>query len=156
MRIIVEGADGSGKTTVVNYLAEKFNCDVVHMTRWGSRNPFDYISKLYLNNVILDRSFISEVIYKQAFGLTPKISLKEFNDLMKTADDKDWKIIFLTAPTNELEKRLKTRGDEDDEIIKKIEVIDRLYRRYSEVCNIPIFDTTKANYLNDIMEELIK
>lgn len=156
MRIIVEGADGSGKTTVVNHLAKEFNCDVVHMTRWGSRKPYDYRSKIQLNHIILDRSFISEIIYKQAFGLRPEICFDTFNDLMNDAMRHNCKIIILTAPIETLKERLKIRGDEDSEIIKNIEFIDRLYRSYAMSYGIPIFDTTDANYLNDIMEEIEK
>ena len=156
MKIIVEGADGSGKSTVVNYLARTHNCDVVHMTRWGSRNPYDYKSKHCLNNIILDRSFMSEMVYKQAFGLKPQISFEEFDELMKDAKNRDCKIIILTAPTETLKSRLRIRGNEDEEIIKNIGFIDNLYRSYAMVYDIPIFDTTEMGYLSNITEEIMK
>jgi thymidylate kinase len=156
MRIIVEGADGSGKTTVVNYLAKEFECDIVHMTRWGSRLKKDYLDKLKLQNVILDRSFMSEMIYKQAFGLVPQISFGVFDELFTKAKREDWKIIILSAPIDILKERLTNRGDESSDIIKNISLIDHLYRVYGTTCNVPVFDTTDPNYLESIMEEIKK
>lgn len=65
MLILVEGADGSGKTTLVNKLNEHF--PVMRINR-----NYDNVKKFYdkliaLNeNIVLDRSFITDVVYRLA------------------------------------------------------------------------------------------
>lgn len=154
MKVIVEGADGVGKSTIVNGLAEKYNCDIVRMTRWGSRNKKDYQDKLCLDNIISDRSFLSEMVYKQAFGLQPELSFSAFGTLIHIAKKQRWKFIILTAPVDVLKQRLINRGDEEDEIIKNIGFIDHLYRIYATSCNLPIFDTSKSHVMNEMRKEL--
>ena len=154
MKVIVEGADGVGKSTIVNNLAKTYNCDIIQMTKWGSRRFTDYGAKLMLDNVISDRSFLSEMIYKQAFWLQPELSFGEFNKLIYDAKEQRWKFIILTAPIDILTQRLIDRGDEEDEIIKNIEFIDHLYRIYATTCNLPIFDTSKSFVMNEIRKEL--
>lgn len=154
MKVIVEGADGAGKSTIVNNLAETYNCDIIQMTRWGSRRFTDYGAKLTLDNVISDRSFLSEIVYKQAFGLQPELSFGTFSTLMHIAKEQRWKFIILTAPVDVLKHRLIARGDENDEIIKNIGFIDHLYRIYATSCNLPIFDTSKSHDINEIRKEL--
>ena len=127
MKIIVDGADGTGKSTVVEFLAKKYNCDVIHMTKWGSRDPNDYVAKLDLNNIVSDRSFLSEMVYKQAFGLIPAISFGTLEFLLNVARKKGWKFITLTGPIETIKRRLVDRGDESPEIIKNIGYIDYLY-----------------------------
>lgn len=152
MRIIVEGADGVGKSTVVEYLAKKYNCDIIHMTAWGSRDYCDYHAKLSLNNVISDRSFLSEMVYKQAFGLQPKLTFTQLDALMNHVKENDWKFIILTAPVDVLKQRLHERGNESEDIINAIELIDHLYRIYGTTYDIPIIDTSNKFYMDDIEE----
>ena len=154
MKVIVEGADGVGKSTIVNNLAKTYNCDIVQMTKWGSRRYTDYSAKLTLDNVIFDRSFLSEMVYKQAFGLQPELSFGEFDRLIHDAKGQQWEFIILTAPVDVLTQRLINRGDEEDEIIKNIGFIDHLYHLYATSCNLPIFDTSKSHVMNEIRKEL--
>lgn len=156
MRIIVEGADGTGKTTVVNHLAKKYNCDVIHMTAWGSRKVEDYVDKLHLNNVVSDRSFLSEMVYKAAFGLRSQISFTSLDTLMGEVLCQGWKIVILTAPQNILKNRLEKRANEDDEIVQNIGLIDTLYKHYGIHYDIPIIDTSTNFYMDEIEEVIEK
>lgn len=124
------------------------------MTKWGSRNPLDYKAKLKLNNIISDRSFISEMIYTTAFGLMPRITLKNLNEFMELAEKQDWKFIILTAPIQDIKNRLINRGNEDQAIIENIAYINELYQIYSRLLHIPIVDTSKVDYLNEIVKEI--
>ena len=65
MLILVEGADGSGKTTLVNQLSEYF--PVMRINRSN-----DHIKEFYDNltcmneDIVLDRCFITDVVYRLA------------------------------------------------------------------------------------------
>ena len=124
------------------------------MTKWGSRNPLDYKAKLKLNNIISDRSFISEMIYTTAFDMMPRITLKNLNEFMELAEKQDWKFIILTAPIDDIKNRLINRGNEDQAIIENIDYINELYQIYSRLLHIPTVDTSKADYLNEIVKEI--
>ena len=65
MRIIIEGCDGVGKSTLALSLAKKYKCDIIHMTAWSPKVLSSYINRLKNKNIILDRSFISEVVYSK-------------------------------------------------------------------------------------------
>lgn len=65
MLILVEGADGSGKTTLVNQLSADF--PTLRINR-----SCDHVKEFYDNltcmkeNIVLDRSFITDVVYRLA------------------------------------------------------------------------------------------
>lgn len=73
--IVVEGPDCSGKSTLCNQLAELSGGKVIHMTYRFKNNMFEYntavlrqtakLSKEKL--VILDRSYLSEIVYAKVF-----------------------------------------------------------------------------------------
>ena len=66
-RIIVEGADQQGKSTLCKFLSDKLGFNVVHFGK--PSEDFDYI-KDYLvpPKTICDRSFLSEVVYSKIIG----------------------------------------------------------------------------------------
>lgn len=65
MLILVEGADGSGKTTLVNQLNEYFPTLRINM---GNDHIPDFYDNLIdmQEDVVLDRSFITDVVYRLA------------------------------------------------------------------------------------------
>lgn len=84
MLILVEGADGSGKTTLVNQLGEYFP------TMRINRNN-NHIKELYDNltcmneDIVLDRSFITDVVYRLALddGIgTDGLLLPQINEIL--------------------------------------------------------------------------
>ena len=65
MLILVEGADGSGKTTLVNQLNEYFPTLRINM---GNDHIPDFYDNLTCmgEDIVLDRSFITDVVYRLA------------------------------------------------------------------------------------------
>lgn len=77
--VVLEGADGTGKTSIAKYLEENYNAYVIHRT-WSPDlekvmddylldSVNDAISVLQAHNrmVVIDRSFLSEWIYSKVF-----------------------------------------------------------------------------------------
>lgn len=63
-RIIIEGADQQGKTTLCNLLQEKLGWDVMHFGK--PFEGFDFIKDYKLpEHTISDRNFLSEVVYSR-------------------------------------------------------------------------------------------
>jgi hypothetical protein len=73
--IVLDGPDGSGKTTLANYLKEHHGARVLHLTyRWKDRMPLYHYAAIkwaikHSQNqlVVLDRWWMSEVCYANAY-----------------------------------------------------------------------------------------
>ena len=74
MLVLVEGVDGSGKTTLVRKLFEKGYC-CKRVFRNGNKEARKFYNYAYRDGiVVLDRSFISDYVYRQT-DLQPREDL---------------------------------------------------------------------------------
>ena len=120
--LIIEGLDGTGKTTLVNDLL-KHNYKLV--------KPNDKIDSQYIkyknliensdNKSVSDRSFISEMVYGKVLSGKTKLSEEEFNNLISTYSKYKTQIIYLYASKETL---LKRRNDD----LKDKQVLELLYQ----------------------------
>ncbi|MEG1008965.1 MAG: hypothetical protein RSF67_03970 [Clostridia bacterium] len=126
--VIIEGIDGVGKTTLVDYFVQngmnKFHFD------YDSKN-MDLITK-YMNilkfetqQLILDRSFISEMVYGPVIRGKCKLTIEDYKDLLIQYEKVGTSIIYLSAPKEILLSRRK--NDSND-----FEVIKNFYDELSE------------------------
>jgi thymidylate kinase len=153
MRIIVDGPDGAGKTTVVEQLADHYECDIIHMTEKGSKAIKDYVAKANLDNIVSDRSFLSEDVYSRVFKRTSKITLSDTVELYKYYRKLGWKIIILDASPEVLATRLNLRGDEDEHKIQNIAKLRDKYLRIAHLLEIPVINT-EVDTISDIINKL--
>ena len=139
MLIIVSGSAGVGKNTVITALLEKYsNIKLMQTcttrpprnTDESMHNPYMYVSRKDFENKIKNNElFEHEEIHENFYGVLNS-SLEEIKKMenhyikdigvlgqikLKRAlkDDVEVVSIFLTAPKEELIKRLKARGDHD-------------------------------------------
>ena len=128
--IIVEGMDGVGKTTLVDYL----------VTQDMSKHHFDYDSKnldlmtKYMkllenetDDLVLDRSFISEMVYGPVLRGASKLQLIDYKELLLAYQSVGLFIIYLTAPKNELLKRRKNDCSDYSNLAKYYDDLNRQY-----------------------------
>lgn len=148
MRIILEGCDGSGKSTLSEFLASKYACDIIHMTRWSDKSFDTYVKKLSLNdNIIFDRCFISEYVYSKIFNRKTEITDEKIELLLDLSTYLNYNIYILTCNNDQLIKRLKERNNETDIIIDNVIKINDEYLNFARKYNI---QTVKEN-LNEII-----
>lgn len=155
MKVILEGCDGTGKTTLAKLLAERYGLDICHCTQHDPADYNFYLHTMRKENIVWDRHTLGELIYPNVFGRTPKLCVAEARELMIIAQQLGVKIFILTADIEVIKSRLINRGSEDDRILNKIEEIDSEFRRLGEQFHIPVIDTSSMT-LNDIyklMEE---
>ena len=139
MLIIVSGSAGVGKNTVITELLEKYpNIKLMQTcttraprnTDWDMHNPYIYVSRKDFENKIKNNElFEHEEIHENFYGVLNS-SLEEIKKMenhyikdigvlgqiklnRELKDDVEVVSIFLTAPKEELIKRLKARGDHD-------------------------------------------
>lgn len=143
MKIILEGANGTGKTTLAKLLADKYGLDICHCTR---NDPADYDFYKHTarkENVVWDRHMIGELIYPEIFNYDPQIGTESARLILAYAREAKAKIFVLTANINTIKKRLKNKGEEFPEVIENIEKINNRFLFYAEMFHIPIIDTSK-------------
>lgn len=131
--LIIEGIDGVGKTTLVEYL-QSYGMKKYHFD-YDSKNMdlFTKYMKVLLEDnseLVLDRSFISEMVYGPVIRNKCKLSIEDYTKLLVAYKNTGAKIIYLTAPKDVL---LKRRNDEksDYEIITNY--YEELNKKYDEI-----------------------
>ena len=152
MKIIIEGADGTGKTTLAKILADKYGLEICHCTQHDPADFYFYRETLRKENVIWDRHTIGELIYPLIFDRKAKITDVEAKAVIDIAKSEDVKIFVLTAPIETIYKRLRAREkDEHPKILANVSLIDGAFKECAKRMGVPIIDTTNMT-LNEIFE----
>lgn len=149
MRIILEGADGVGKTTLANILSFKYGLDICHCTQHDPADFHFYKESVRKNNVIWDRHTIGELIYPKIFNRKQQITGEDARIVLWNAKELGTKIFVLTEDPLLLQMRLLNRGGEDSRIFDNIEMINNQFVFYAEQFNIPVISTSSMT-LNEI------
>lgn len=131
--LIIEGIDGVGKTTLVEYL-QSYGMKKYHFD-YDSKNMdlFSKYMKVLLEDdseLVLDRSFISEMVYGPVIRNQCKLSLEDYTKLLIAYKNAEAKIIYLTAPRDVL---LKRRNDEKSDYEVITNYYEELNKKYDEI-----------------------
>lgn len=120
--IIIEGLDGTGKTTLANDLLNK-NYILINNNLTSESHYDKYVNIIKTSDInsVSDRSFVSEMAYGKVLSGTTKLSEEEFINLVKLYSEYETKIIYLYASKKILLERRK-----DD--FKDSKVIFHLYQ----------------------------
>jgi thymidylate synthase len=132
-KYIVEGPDAIGKSTFIKKFANKQDFDIVHFVKPSSNFDFYNNYKIHFvndRNEILDRSFLSEVVYSKVLGRECMIDDDTLNELLEIAKKQNVNFIFKIADTQEQLEILKSRlaGNGDEVLLDKIEEINEEYK----------------------------
>lgn len=154
--IIIEGIDGVGKTTLVYYLETlgfkkyHFDYDIKNLDLLSK-----YMKILLLEDdyIVLDRSFISEMVYGPVIRGISKLSIEAYTNLLISYKNADAKIIYLTAPKEVLLQR-RNNDKKDYEIIKYY--YDELNKKYNEIMEYSskFIDITTINTYVENIEQV--
>lgn len=143
MKVILEGVDGAGKTTLAKILAEKYGLDICHCTQNDAADYDFYRQTLRKENVVWDRHTIGELIYPTIFDRKQQISTEDVRLVIHYAKEAGAKIFVLTADMDVIYRRLNERGNEDFRIYKNVDYINNLFRFYADQYHVPVIDTSK-------------
>ena len=143
MRIILEGVDGAGKTTLAKILADKYGLDICHCTQYDAADYSFYRQTLRKENVVWDRHTLGELIYPKIFDREAEIGTEDARLVMHYAKQEGIKVFVLTADMATIYERLNARGDEDNRIYENVDWIDSQFKFFAERYHIPVIDTSK-------------
>jgi thymidylate kinase len=151
--VIIEGPDGSGKTTLAKKLEATFtNARIVHFSAPATKEDADNYWKVYAQMiedaqenevVIFDRSWYSDMVYGPV--LRGRVEMDPLAAKMLEASVMQHGggvVIYCTGNVKTLWARCKTRGET---FIKTIEDLEELKNAYEDVmrthCNLPMVRT---------------
>ena len=149
MKIILEGCDGTGKTTLAKILADRYKLDICHCTQDDPGDYEFYRQTLRKENVIWDRHTLGELIYPKIFEREQKIGVEDARLLMHHAKEEGVLVIVLTAGIESIYNRIDERGNEDARVHDNLAYIDRQFRFYAKEFRLLLIDTSKLT-LQDI------
>lgn len=142
MKIILEGADGTGKTTLAKILANKYGLEIAHCTQHDAADYNFYRQTLRKENVIWDRHTLGELIYPSVFGRKQQIGTEDARLVMHYAKQEGVKVFVLTCDNDTIRERLYERGNEHPKILKNIGDINHKFIFYAKQFHLPIIDTS--------------
>lgn len=167
-KIIVEGCDASGKTTIQEVMMEIIRHSfIVHTSAPTKGNSKEYFSSLLdklmefmdiINQpIFLDRFHIGELVYGSIFRpeTIDEVVEKRLYDMENNLLRQDVKILYVTASPETIVKRIQNRGD----WYVKVSDVEDILARYEKALaksKLPIFrlDTTN-NYSPEDIKKLI-
>ena len=122
MLYVLEGCDGSGKTTVARHLKNLLpDAEIVHCTR---ETPNDYyffcglIEASKTRNIIADRFCYGQFVYQDADKR--HLTKDSLTDLETKMISVGARVIHVTASVDEIEDRLTLRGEKTDIPVREI------------------------------------
>jgi thymidylate kinase len=163
MKIILEGPDGVGKSTLIEYLEKNIfnNITKVKFSNDSSITFADYKSALEFDNVLIDRFNLSEDVYSTIYNRVPKNSLL---DHLKTfslvKEKKALYFILYSSDLNLLFNRCHKRGD-TQEVYDNLDRLNAYYYLIGQELeklypdNIKLIDILNPNFYEQI-ESIIR
>jgi len=130
--VVLDGCDGTGKTTIAEILRMRHGFRVIHSGRTpdGTDLAERYRRILALPRpIVLDRSFISELVYGPLFHGRSRLTHAEAVSLAMTVVGRGGVLVHLTGPPDGIITRLRSRDGSDVPDAGTIGAIVAGYRR---------------------------
>lgn len=135
MIILVEGPDGSGKTTLCNVFVKDYGFEYIHLgpQKDIEKTYKDLIEKLknIKKDVVIDRAMLSNLVYSEIYG-GQKLSTDKRAEFWMLLDE-----IILCLPKNKNEylNEFSKLKEEREELYKdKMETVYNFFNEFTDVC----------------------
>ena len=143
MRVVLEGCDGVGKTTLAKLISDKYNTDICHCTQNDPADFNFYFNTLRKNNIVWDRHVIGELVYPKIFNRESKLRFDEAKNIVDFGKSIGVKFFVLTSDEDEILRRIYNRNQyEDPVVIDRIFAINKSFIYYAKKLNVDIIDTS--------------
>lgn len=155
-KIIVEGPDCSGKSTVVERLKNKLRWDSKSLHHHEGDQFHRYLREYaHADKVVFDRAHFSEIVYSILWRKgNPFTELEE--DFLEFIAQKDALIIFACPSLETLEERYKQRKFNQQITLRELKRARELF--IDKLCDVGalIYESKNFEELDILLEEVIK
>lgn len=153
MRIIVDGPQGSGKTTFCQRISERFGLAYCKHDSVRLMTREDYER----DDVVHDRSLISSVVYGYLWDceLVPKRS-----EVLRMIDSVDLVVILYSESDKLLVDRVDSRPHSEHPTLTPLEIdvlkeSNALFKAFAELPGVVGIDVSKINLFDETISSLI-
>ena len=153
MRIIVDGPQGSGKTTFCQRISESFGLSYCKHDSVRLMTREDYER----DDVVHDRSLMSSVVYGYLWDceLVPKRS-----EVLRMIDSVDLVVILYSASDKLLIDRVNSRPHSEHPPLSQLEIdvlkeSNALFKAFTELPGVVCIDVSKINLFDETISSLI-
>lgn len=126
MLIILEGCDGTGKSTIAKRLASVLNAEVIHCST-KTPNNYDFFSEIIYHsrerNIIADRFMYGQFVYQEENER--KLTKAQLYQLETQLLSAGAKVVLVSATEKDIEARLGARNEKLINGLSISEVKDR-------------------------------
>lgn len=152
MLILIEGNEGSGKTTLINNLLKKLPIVTIKYSKDCKKiNTLYQLLYGYNDYVVFDRSFITDLVYRIYDKKVGQMSLKDIGTLF---DAFEIKIIFCTNEDG-FENAI-SRGEENIKSKAAYESINQIYDNVlSMIKSFEGVEIRTYNYRYDTVDDMV-
>ena len=147
--IAIDGADGTGKTTLVNQLGSEHGFTVIHCGRTpDTMDLMDRYRQILATPapLALDRSYVSELVYGPLHRGRSRLTWTETLDLTRILTARCGAFVHLTASTETIQQRLLARdgtSPDPDAIERLLTAYERTFTALAAHTPVIRIDTTR-------------
>ncbi|MDT0344131.1 nucleoside/nucleotide kinase family protein [Streptomyces litchfieldiae] len=146
--LVLEGCDGVGKSTLAAHLSTQHGFTVVHSPRTPDHLDLTGRYRTLLEEpgrILLDRCFLSELVYGPLLRGRSRISWSQAIDLAESVTARSGLLIHLTAPPHLVRQRLLARDGDAiplEEISALISAYHQVFDSLADYTPVRTLDTT--------------
>lgn len=114
MITIIEGVDGTGKTTYAKRLADQNKAIYLHADKPTQKTWYEeYLTPIKHNNMVLDRWHLGELVWPEIYGRQSLFDEDSFDLCNWTLSKIGTRLIVLTRHDDDIADELLNRGEQD-------------------------------------------
>ncbi|MFH1802391.1 MAG: hypothetical protein ABH864_02970 [archaeon] len=153
-KVIVEGPDCSGKSTLVNQLKNKLRWDSKSLHHREGKQFERYLKEYsFSEGVVLDRSHFSEAVYSEMWrGGTP---FEEWEEKLLDELAAKTSVIVLACPSlGVLRERYKSRGYDQQISLEELEMARKFFLEKLKDVNFILYESKDLAELDDLIRKV--